>query len=169
MGRGVRISKVDGAALADCMYLIGRAQVKIADGDAAGGNEDLAAARRLVPPGGVEEVMRAIGDGELPAPGTGPDAVDAWLEACRMAGAGDIALVQYFFPSAAELAKEEREAFLGRLEELRADAERRMAAGELGPPPEMPPVRPPPWEDDSLKGLNEPGSLSESLRRMGLM
>ncbi len=133
-----------------------------------------AGTRTWPPPGGssrqagVEEVLRAIGDGELPAPGTGPDAVDAWLEACRMAGAGDIALVQYFFPSAAELAKEEREAFFGRLEELRADAERRMAAGELGPPPEMPPERPPPWEV-ALEGLDRPGSLSESLRKMGLM
>jgi hypothetical protein len=41
--------------LADCLYLIGQALVKLAAGD-AGGNEDLAAAERrqgywLVPPG----------------------------------------------------------------------------------------------------------------------
>ena len=151
------------------MYLIGQALVKLAAGDAAGGNEDLAAARRLVPPGGVEEILRAIGDGELPAPGAGEDAVDAWLEACRMAGAGDIALIHYFFPSAAELAREERAAFNARLDEMVADAERRKAAGEVQWRPELPPQRPPPWEDDSLTGLAKPGGLSESLKKMGLM
>ena len=36
-------------------------------------------------------------------------------------------------------------------------------------PREMPPERPPPWEEDSLEGMDRPGALSESLRKMGLM
>ena len=86
-----------------------------------------------------------------------------------MAGSGELVLFRILFPSAAELAQEERDAFNARLAGHRADAERRMASGELGPPPEMPRERPPPWEDDSLEGLGRPGSLSESLRKMGLM
>lgn len=61
------------------------------------------------------------------------------------------------------------EEFDKRLSQLSADAEALKAAGELGPPPPMPPERPP-WEDDSaVTGLSRPGSLSESLRKMGLM
>ena len=153
--------------LADCLYLIGQAMVKLADGDDAGGNEDLAAAHKLVPPAGVNEIMRMVLAGEIPPPD--PEAMDEWLEACRMAGSGELVLFRILFPSVAELAQEERDAFNARLAERRADAERRMASGELGPPPEMPSERPPPWEVDSLKGLNRPGSLSESLRQMGLM
>jgi hypothetical protein len=33
--------------------------------------------------------------------------MDAWLEACRMAGAGEVVLFRILFPSAAELAREE--------------------------------------------------------------
>jgi hypothetical protein len=40
---------------------------------------------------------------------------------------------------------------------------------EVPAPRPMPPERPPPWEDASLEGLGEPGALSESLRKMGLM
>ena len=105
--------------------------------------------------------------GEIPAPD--PAAMDEWLEACRMAGSGELVLFRILFPSAAELAAEEHRAFLTRLDQLRAEAERRAAAGELGPTPEMPPERPPPWEVDPLKGLDRPGGLSESLRRVGLM
>jgi hypothetical protein len=36
-------------------------------------------------------------------------------------------------------------------------------------PASPPPERPPPWEVDSLAGLDRPGALSESLRKMGLM
>jgi len=153
--------------LADCLFLIGQAMVKLADGDDAGANEDLAAAHKLVPPAGVDEIMRMVLDGKIPPPD--PAAMDDWLEACRMAGSGELVLFRILFPSAADLAQEERDAFNARLAEHRAEAERRMASGELGPPSEMPPERPPPWEDDSLTGLNRPGSLSESLRRMGLM
>jgi hypothetical protein len=167
MAGPVRITRVDGAVLADCLFMIGQAMVKLADGDDAGANEDLAAAHKLVPPAGVDEIMRMVLDGEIPPPD--PAAMDEWLEACRMAGSGELVLFRILFPSAAELAQEERDAFNARLAEHRADAERRMASGELGPPPEMPPERPPPWEADPLKGLERPGSLSESLRQMGLM
>ena len=80
-------------------------------------------------------------------------------------GAGEWALIRIMFPSARELAEEEREAFLARLDEIAADAERRMAAGELqdrSPAPKKP-VR------ETKRELDEPGALSESLRRMGLM
>ena len=167
MAGPVRIDRVDGAVLADCLFLIGQAMAKFTVGDDAGGDEDLAAAYRLVPPAGVNEILRMVRDGEIPPPD--PAAMDEWLEACRMAGSGELVLYRILFPSAAELAQEERDAFNARLAEHRADAERRMASGELGPAPEMPPERPPPWETDPLKGLNRLGSLSESLRQMGLM
>jgi hypothetical protein len=41
-------------------------------------------------------------------------------------------VIRILFPSAAEIAEEEREAFFARLGEIRADAERRMASGETG-------------------------------------
>ncbi len=167
MAGPVRIDRVDGAVLADCLFLIGQAMVKLADGDDAGANEDLAAAHKLVPPAGVDEIMRMVLDGKIPPPD--PAAMDDWLEACRMAGSGELVLFRILRPSAAELAQEEHDAFLARLDEICADAERRMAAGELGPPPDMPPERPPPWEVDSLTGLARPGSLSDELRKMGLM
>jgi hypothetical protein len=111
MARPVRITRVDGAVLADCLYLIGQALVKFADGD-DGGNEDLAAAERLVPAGGINELLRMVADGELPAPGPGPEATDAWLEACRMAGAGELVLFRILFPSAAQLAQEDHDVSL---------------------------------------------------------
>jgi hypothetical protein len=46
--------------------------VKVAVGDDAGGNEDLAAAERLVPLEGIREILRMISAGELPAPGPDP-------------------------------------------------------------------------------------------------
>jgi hypothetical protein len=170
MGRRARITRFDGAVLADCLFLIGQAWVKFGAGHQAGADEDLYAAERLVPPEGVRAILRMIGAGELPAPGPGPAAMDAWLEACRQAGAGELVLFRILFPSAAELAQEEHEAFLARLDDLVAAANRRMAAGELGPAPPPPPERPPPWEKKpQLEGLAEPGALSDSLRRMGLM
>jgi hypothetical protein len=169
MGKDARITRFDGAVLADALFLIGQAWVKLGAGDQAGGDEDLAAAAELVPADTIEAITHMIDAGMLPEPGPEPEAMDAWLEACRMAGAGEWELIRIMFPSAAELQAEERQAFLARLDRLHADAERRMAAGELGPPPELPPERPPPWEVDSLKGLDRPGSLSESLRKMGLL
>jgi hypothetical protein len=60
-------------------------------------------------------------------------------------------------------------AFFARLNEIRADAERRMASGETGPWRPDVPERPLPWEVDTLKGPARPGSLSDSLRKMGLL
>jgi hypothetical protein len=76
--------------LADCLYLIGQAIAKFTAGDDAGGNEDLAAAYRLVPPAGVNEILRMARDGEIPPPD--PAAMDGWLEACWMAGSGELVL-----------------------------------------------------------------------------
>ena len=59
--------------------------MKFAAGDNAGGDEDAAAAGGP-PPGGIWEILRMIRAGELPAPSSDPDRMDAWLEACRMAG-----------------------------------------------------------------------------------
>jgi hypothetical protein len=167
MTRPVRITRVDGAVLADCLYLIGQAMVRLEAGDAAGFNEAHAAAEQLVPAAGINEILRMVETGVIPPPD--PAAMDDWLEACRMAGSGELVLFRILYPSAAELAQEERDAFLERLTEIRADAERRLASGEAGPWRPDVPDRPPPWEVDSLKGLNRPGSLSESLRQMGLM
>jgi hypothetical protein len=38
--------------------------------------------------------------------------MDTWLEACRMAGAGELVLLRILLPSAAELQQEERDAGL---------------------------------------------------------
>jgi hypothetical protein len=167
MAGPVRITRVDGAVLADCLFLIGQAMVSLQAGDAGGFNEAHAAAEQLVPAAGINEILRMVEAGEIPPPD--PAAMDQWLETCRMAGSGELVLFRILFPSAAELAQEERDAFRERLAEHAADAERRMAAGELGPPPEMPPERPPPWEVDPLQGLGRPGSLAEEMRKMGLM
>ena len=165
MARPVRITRVDGAVLADCLYLIGQAMVRLEAGDAAGFNEAHAAAEQLVPAAGINEILRMVEAGEIPPPD--PAAMEDWLEACRMAGSGELVLFRIMFPSARELAEEDREAFLQRLDEVAADAERRMASGELqaGPPAPKKPVPPPKRNTE----LAEPGALSESLRRMGLM
>ena len=86
--------------LADCLYLVGRAWVRLRAGDQAGADEDLSAAMKLVPPDSVRAIMGLIEAGVLPEPGPDPEAVDAWLEACRQAGAGEWALIRIMFPSA---------------------------------------------------------------------
>jgi hypothetical protein len=169
MRRPVRKTRFDGAVLADSLFLIGQAWVKSDLGDHVAAAEDLAAARELIPPDSVEAIQNLIVTGFLPEPGPGPEAMDAWLEACRQAGSGEWTLTRYLFPSDRELQREAEQAFAAQLDKIVADAAARRAAGELGSAPEMPPERPPPWEDDSLKGLDRPGSLSESLRKMGLM
>jgi hypothetical protein len=171
MRKRPRITRFDGAVLADTLFLIGQAWVRRDSGDTDGAAEDLAAAMKLVPADTVEAIHNFIEIGTPPEPAAGPGGMDAWLETCRMAGAGELEVIRILFPSAAELAEEERAAFFGRLAEIRADAERRIASGETGPWRPDVPERPPPWEvaDSSLKGLDRPGSLSESLRRMGLM
>ena len=60
-------------------------------------------------------------------------------------------MIRILFPSAAELAQEERAAFFARLDEIRADAERRLASGETSPWRPDVPERPPPWEVDTLR------------------
>ena len=164
MRKGARITRFDGAVLADTLFLIGQAWVRRDSGDADGAEEDLAAARKLVPADTVEAILGFIEVGTRPGPAAGPGGMDAWLETCRMAGAGELEVIRILFPSAAELAEEERAAFLARLDEIRADAEQRK-----GPWRPDVPERPLPWEVESLKGLDRPGSLSESFRQMGLM
>ena len=44
--------------------------------------------------------------GEIPGPD--PAAMDEWLEAYQMAGSGELVLFRILYPSAAELAQEER-------------------------------------------------------------
>src|SRR5690242_12817930 len=98
MARPVRITRVDGAVLADCLYLIGQAMVRLEAGDAAGFNEAHAAAERLVPAEGISEILRMVEAGKIPPPD--PAAMDEWLEACRMAGSGELVLFRVLFPSA---------------------------------------------------------------------
>ena len=171
MRKRPRITRFDGAVLADALFLIGQAWVRGEDGDADGAAADLAAAMKLIPPDTVEAIHRFIEAGTLPEPSSGPGGMDAWLETCRQAGAGELKVTRILFPSAAEVAEEDRAAFFARLDEIRAEAERRLASGETDPWRPDVPERRPPWEvdDSSLKGLNRPGSLSESLRKMGLM
>ena len=149
MRRHARITRFDGAVLADALFLIGQAWVKLGAGDQAGADEDLAAAAGLVPPDTVEAITRMIDAGALPEPGPDPEAMGAWLEQCRLAGAGDWTLTRIMFPSAAEDAREEHEAFLRRLDQI--------VAGSGGPRPEPPP------------DLSGPGSLANEMRAMGLM
>src|SRR5690242_9269703 len=85
--------RVDGAVLADCLYLIGQAWVKLKTGDGPGAGEDLAAADRIAPKSAVRSIIWMIGR-ELPEPRPGPGGMDAWLEACRRAGAGELELTR---------------------------------------------------------------------------
>ena len=86
----MRVVKVDPAVLADCMYLIGRAWLERGAGDVQGAARSLAAAMALVPPEAVQGILFMMEAGELPEPGPGAEAMDAWLEQCRQAGAGDL-------------------------------------------------------------------------------
>ncbi|HET9970351.1 MAG TPA: hypothetical protein VFQ68_19110 [Streptosporangiaceae bacterium] len=142
--------RVDGAVLADCLYLIGQAWVKLKTGDGPGAGEDLAAADRIAPPSAVRSIIWKIGR-ELPEPRPGPGGMDEWLEACRRAGAGELALTRVL--SARELAAEEEAAFLARLSEIRVLAEAEMDLGVLQEP--EPPAK--------------PVSLADEFRAMGLM
>lgn len=133
MRKRPRITRFDGAVLADALFLIGQAWVRGEDGDADGAAADLAAAMKLIPPDTVEAIHHFIEAGTLPEPSSAPGGMDAWLETCRQAGAGELKVTRILFPSAAEVAER------------------------------------PPWEVDSLTGLARPGSLSDELRKMGLM
>lgn len=90
--------------------------------------------------------------------------MDEWMEIYGVANRGELAVtfpdggfpVLGFDPSPSAIETE--------------DEARSQPVDEPRPPSPMPPERPAPWEDESaLKGMGEPGSLSESLRKMGLM
>jgi hypothetical protein len=93
VGDSERIIRFDGAVLAEAMYLIGQAWVKVRS-DPAGADEDLDAALKLVPVDTIEAITRMIDAGGIPSPGHGPDVTDAWLEQCRLAGAGEWTLTR---------------------------------------------------------------------------
>jgi len=84
------LTRVDTAAFADCLFLVGHAWMKRALGDDQGAVEYLADAMVLVPDGTVEMILCMIEDGALPEPA--PGAMDPWLECCRQAGAGELRL-----------------------------------------------------------------------------
>jgi hypothetical protein len=84
------LSRVDTAAFADCLFLVGQAWVKRALGDDQGAVEYLADAMVMVPDGTIEMILCMIEDGALPEPV--PGAMDPWLECCRQAGAGELRL-----------------------------------------------------------------------------
>ena len=136
--------------MADALFLIGQAWVKRVAGDAAGAGREEAALARLLPPDTIARIRTLIIEGDLPMPGPGPEAMDAWLEQCRLAGAGEWRLLRIAAPSAAEARLEQEKAFLGRLAGIRqAEAARGVA-----------PVAPEPAK---------PTSLADELRSMGLM
>jgi hypothetical protein len=144
-----RITLFDGSVMADALFLIGQAWVKRVAGDAAGASRDEAAVARLLPPDTIAAIRTLIIEGDLPMPGPGPTAMDAWLEQCRLAGAGEWRLLRIAAPSAGEARLEQENAFLARLAEIRAEAARGIA-----------PAAPEPAK---------PISLADELRAMGLM
>ena len=148
----MRVVKVDPAVLADCMFLIGRAWLERGTGDTDAAAASLAAAMALIPPEGVEAILFMIEAGDLPAPGPGPEALDAWLEQCRQAGAGDLRMTLGRVPAGldppAQGQGESEAEFLMRL--ARAANTRSNA----------PPAQPPPAE---------PVDLAAEMRAMGLM
>jgi hypothetical protein len=83
-----------------CRYLIGRAWLERGAGDVQGAAASLAAAMALVPPEAVQGILFMIEAGELPEPGPGAEAMDAWLEQCRQAGAGDLRMTLGYVPAA---------------------------------------------------------------------
>jgi hypothetical protein len=133
-----RLIRVDSAVFADALFLIGQAWVKRAAGDVPGAAADLAAAMRLLPEGGVELITGMIEGGDLPEPSQDPDGMDAWLERCRQAGAGDLRLTVVRaarpVPAPPPPPQVESEAdFLKRLSQIRADAEARQEAARARP------------------------------------
>ena len=149
----MRITKVDGAVFADTLFLIGQAWLKRDIGDIDGAAADLAAALKLVPLEAVEAILFMIEAGELPKPGPGA-ALDAWLEQCRQAGAGEFRLTLGRRAAPAPGQAQETEAeFLARLARIRAEAE---AQAGTAPAPAAP--APP-----------APVNLADELRAMGLM
>ena len=146
-----RITRFDGSVMADALFLIGQAWVKRVAGDAAGAGRDEAAVARLLPPDTIAAIRTLIIEGDLPMPGPGPEAMDAWLEQCRLAGAGEWRLLRIAAPSAEEARLEQEKAFLARLAEIRAEAEAARGMAPASPEPA------------------KPMSLADELRAMGLM
>jgi hypothetical protein len=146
-----RITRFDGAVLADALFLIGQAWVKRVAGDTAGAAEDEAATERLLPRDTIAAIRTMIIEGDLPAPGPGPEAMAAWLEQCRLAGAGEWKLMRITQPSGREAQRRQEEDFLARLAEIRAAAE-----AEHGTAPAQLPAA-------------KPSSLADELRSMGWM
>ena len=145
-----RITRVDGAVFADALFLIGQAWLKRDAGDVDGAAADLAAAMKLVPLEAVEAILFMIEAGELPEPAPGA-AMDAWLEQCRQAGAGEFRLTLGHRPAPERQAETTAE-FLARLARIRAEAD---AAQGIAPAPPPAPAK--------------PMSLADELRAMGLM
>ena len=146
----MRITKVPGAVFADTLFLIGQAWLKRDAGDVDGAAADLAAAMKLVPHEAVEGILFMIEAGELPEPAPGAG-MDAWLEQCRQAGAGEFRLTLGHRP-APERQVETTAEFLARLARVRAEAD---AAQGIAPEPPPAPAK--------------PISLADELRAMGLM
>jgi hypothetical protein len=129
------VVKVDPAVLADSMFLIGRAWLERRAGDVEGAAASLAAAMTLIPREAVEAILFMIEADELPEPGLSPEAMDAWLEQCRQAGAGDFRMTLGYVPAAESPAGQpETEAeFLARLA-------RQMHSDKAPPPPPAKPI-----------------------------
>src|SRR6266550_3828430 len=68
MRKDARITRFDGAVLADALFLIGQAWVRGETGDTDGAAADLAAAMKLIPPDTVEAIHHFIEVGTLPEP-----------------------------------------------------------------------------------------------------
>lgn len=146
-----RITRFDGALMADALFLIGQAWAKRLAGDDAGAAEDEAAVARLLPPDTIAAIRTMILEGDLPMPGPGPEAMAGWLEQCRLAGAGEWKLMRITQPSGREAQRRQEEDFLARLAEIRAAAE-----AEHGTAP---------VERPAAKPLN----LADEMRSMGWM
>ena len=149
---GIRITEVPGPVFSEALYLIGQAWLKRDAGDVDGAAAELSAAMELIPLEAIEMVLFRIEAGEMPRPAPGP-AMDAWHEECRQAGSGEFRLTLGYRTASPPSGQESPAEFLSRLARDRAEAERRMAAGELADP--EPEAKPP--------------SLADELRAMGLM
>jgi hypothetical protein len=138
----MRVVKVDPAALADGMFLIGQAWIKYGAGDHEGADADVDAAADLLPRQGIEAILFMIEAGDLPTPGPEPGAMEAWLEECRQAGAGELRMKLGYMPVTPPPDRPESEAeFIMRLAQ-------KYATGSAPPPVT---------------------SLADELRAMGLM
>ena len=74
MARPARITRFDGAVLADTLFLVGQAWVKRRPGMWTAGLRISSAAMKLVPPDSVRAIMGLIEAGVLPEPGPDPEA-----------------------------------------------------------------------------------------------